>query len=444
MSIPLNIQHNKTTNDLIGQYKWEGKWKQKHIPRNIDTEEGARAYMLTVYFPSLGPTPVALTINGFFERWSLANEIDTASTKKIRGHYAKWIKPFPIANLNLVDDFCSADIVAWLMAIQAADIRGERQKREGKPVKHMLRNTVLSVLNSLQCLVRDIKSLEIQRQRAKVKKFEFAKWPADQALSAKEVHEAVKGGDGKAKPYLTPNQVQTLLASWHLVPYRRAKLWLAFGSGMRSGELSGLRWSDLDLDGVKGEDDYYGIATVSIGNQLDKTTGKPTGCKFGSERVLPLPPVVVEVLRHWHDQEWRHHVGRDPKADDYVFPEEGTGNARVVWHESDMIRTEIRKAGLDDHFISNKRDSEGNKTRFPFDFHATRRTYSTLLKRHCGLSSEDIGALMGHSKGSITDSSYITDNLARLAGAVALLPLLPPKTAKPRLIKAVSTKLLTA
>lgn len=77
----------------------------------------------------------------------------------------------------------------------------------------------------------------------------------------------------------------------HVAGDRLAALWrLAATTGMRRGELAGLTWRCLDLDGGR----------LSVEQQLVPTRG---GCSFGppksarSRRTVALDPVTVEMLR---------------------------------------------------------------------------------------------------------------------------------------------------
>jgi len=89
----------------------------------------------------------------------------------------------------------------------------------------------------------------------------------------------------------------------------------ALGTGMRRGEICGLTWGALDLDG----------ATVRVERSLEQTAGglrvKPPKTRHG-RRIISLPPGVIEVMRahrrHQAEQRLALGVGR-PGADDFVF-----------------------------------------------------------------------------------------------------------------------------
>jgi integrase/recombinase XerC len=81
--------------------------------------------------------------------------------------------------------------------------------------------------------------------------------------------------------FLTGEQVEKLLAAPEgddpLVIRDRAILETLYSAGLRVGELAGLNWEDLDLDG---------------GTLVVRGKGK-------RERMALLGPVAVESLRHW-------------------------------------------------------------------------------------------------------------------------------------------------
>ncbi|AZO51230.1 MULTISPECIES: tyrosine-type recombinase/integrase [unclassified Mesorhizobium] len=99
----------------------------------------------------------------------------------------------------------------------------------------------------------------------------------------------------------------------------RPLLITAIFSGMRSSELRGLRWSDVDLDkaeiAVRQRADDYG----EIG---------PPKSEAG-ERTIPVPPIVVNVLREWKLACPRRRIndanGETVTELHYVFPN-GSGN----------------------------------------------------------------------------------------------------------------------
>jgi hypothetical protein len=94
-----------------------------------------------------------------------------------------------------------------------------------------------------------------------------------------------------------------------LLPHRRPFLVTAVFTGLRSSELRGLRWSDVDLD--KGE--------VSVRQRADRynTIGRPKS--WSGNRTIQIRPFVANTLK-----EWKLACPKGPL--DLVFP---TGNGNI-------------------------------------------------------------------------------------------------------------------
>ena len=92
--------------------------------------------------------------------------------------------------------------------------------------------------------------------------------------------------------YWTPAELRTFLGTidghQHYPLIRLAAM-----SGMRRGELCGLRWVDVDLDG----------RTVSVRRSITAVQGKVVGGDVKtkrSRRVIDIDPATIAVLRRWH------------------------------------------------------------------------------------------------------------------------------------------------
>jgi integrase len=131
---------------------------------------------------------------------------------------------------------------------------------------------------------------------------------------------------------VTPDQVVRQLLP--AVPERyRALVALAAGTGLRWGEVAGLRWDATDLD----------LGVVSVVRVLEEVSGqvrlKPYPKSRAGRRTVPLPAFVVRLLRV-------HARDFPPGEEDLVFVartgqplQRGTFRARV-WKPS------LQRAGL--------------------------------------------------------------------------------------------------
>lgn len=155
-----------------------------------------------------------------------------------------------------------------------------------------------------------------------------------------------------------------------------ALYWLALKYGLRIGELTGLRWADVDLD------------TGNLSVQRAKTEA--------GKRKLPLIGEAVEVLTaHRRSQAV---VAIDGRV--FTGPEGGNlkhQRLREWWSER------LDAAGVP-HLCRNCRSDRkcSSSTR---RFHMSRHTSATLLLE-AGVPLEVVSAILGHSNISITADTY--------------------------------------
>ena len=92
-----------------------------------------------------------------------------------------------------------------------------------------------------------------------------------------------------------------------------AALWLVSNTGMRRGEVLGLRWGDVDLDAARLS---VNRSLVSVGYELHESRGKTRTAR----RTIDLDERTVEMLRRWRDRRVEEDEAFDPGDDDgFVF-----------------------------------------------------------------------------------------------------------------------------
>lgn len=125
---------------------------------------------------------------------------------------------------------------------------------------------------------------------------------------------------------LTPGQIERLLAQ---LPERfRPLIEFAAYTGVRAGELRALTWSDLDLEGG-----HALIDKTYYRGMLQRST------KTGHDRVVPLPPHLVGMLRRWRDT-------CPSSAQGLVFPSPAGGPLDLDTFRSRVFRPAVLRAGL--------------------------------------------------------------------------------------------------
>lgn len=148
--------------------------------------------------------------------------------------------------------------------------------------------------------------------------------------------------------------------------------WLAANTGMRRGELLGLRWGDIDLDARRLS---VNRALVSIGYQLHESRGKTRTAR----RSIDLDQHTVEPLR----------ASRRPGSDDdsYVFRhEDGTPIHPQVL--SDAFGKLVARSGLPRIRLQD-----------------LRHTHATLLLK-AGVPIKVVSERLGHATPAFTMATY--------------------------------------
>ncbi|MDX6501354.1 MAG: hypothetical protein QOG23_4614 [Blastocatellia bacterium] len=174
--------------------------------------------------------------------------------------------------------------------------------------------------------------------------------------------------DNKRSRYLSADEETALMAQLtsnskrkHVAPVVR----LALGTGMRRGELLGLRWAQVDFQ--------RGVIYV-------------TQTKTARDRMLPMSQQVRELLLS---------LRKDRKGE-HVFTSKITKRARVEVKRA--FRAACDDAGIED-----------------FHFHDLRHTFATRLG-DAGHNSRTIAALLGHANTQMTDRyTHATDDALRAA-----------------------------
>lgn len=177
------------------------------------------------------------------------------------------------------------------------------------------------------------------------------------------------------------------------------------GTGVRLGEVIGLRWSDLNLtdelvvmsDPEAGEMRVPGRSAWINGNIVEisgRGLVRHGGKTFAANRVIGLPEWLVLLLQlRWKEDEY---LPVDP-----VFPS-ATGGWRWPANTRRAIRGFRQRADVD--WMSS---------------HTFRRTVATLLDE-CGLTARQIADHLGHAQISMTQDVYMGRGAADPAAALAL------------------------
>lgn len=226
----------------------------------------------------------------------------------------------------------------------------------------------------------------------------------------------------------TREEVKALVAA--LSGRWRPILLTAIFAGLRSSELRGLRWQDVDLD----------ARTISVHQRADEfgEIGRPKS--EAGERTIPVPPMVVNALKEWKLGYSRPVIGRDDEGNairedarpaHLVF---ANGAGKVESHANIVNRGLIPAmiaAGVT--VDTGKRDDEGRPVLAAkyTGLHALRHFYASWLINRpqdggLGLPLKVVQERMGHSSITMTADVYghlfpRADDADELAAAEAAL-----------------------
>ncbi|MDO8636750.1 MAG: site-specific integrase [Dehalococcoidia bacterium] len=180
---------------------------------------------------------------------------------------------------------------------------------------------------------------------------------------------------------LAEGDVPRFLVTAQGTPYY-VLFYTALYTGMRRGELLGLRWGDLDLD----------MATLSVVQTLQRVGGayiikEPKSQR--SRRQVSLPPSLALLLRKYRTEQSALHVllGKPLSDGDLVFahPDGMPFEPSVISHQFAWV---LRKAGLPH-----------------IRLHDLRHTHASLMLK-AGVHPKIVSERLGHASVAITLDTY--------------------------------------
>ena len=257
-------------------------------------------------------------------------------------------------------------------------------------IKPSLGNIPLGSLTTLDLQKLYKKLLEVGR----VARLESQKQP--KGLSAKTVrniHQIISSAlklavdqrllarnpaDGCALPKVERREMQTIPAAQLMTFLREAKesgvfalYYIDLTTGLRRGELLGLKWEDVDLE--KGE--------LRVRRQIGHIGGEMLEMPLKTKnayRILPLSADAIGVLK-----EQRQKAGNSP----WVFPSP-TGGPMSPDSVLHMLHRVLKRAGLPE-----------------VRFHDLRHTFATLALQN-GVDIKTVSGMLGHFSAGFTLDTY--------------------------------------
>ncbi len=183
---------------------------------------------------------------------------------------------------------------------------------------------------------------------------------------------------------LSPDEVRRFLEAAKGHP-RETLFVLALATGMRRGELLGLKWQDINLD-AEVLQVRRALTRMPTGQGYKETEPKTKSGRRG----IALVPFAVEALRqHWKSQQEMRAIAGDVWQDhDYVFCKEDGSHLNPGHDVYEQFKIVLKKAGLP-----------------AARFHDLRHSTATLLLSK-GVHPKVVQEILGHSAINITMDTY--------------------------------------
>ena len=214
----------------------------------------------------------------------------------------------------------------------------------------------------------------------------FTKWAVDEGYMAKDPCRNIRvpgkyTGGKKEIDTFEEDEREKIIRCMEETNYQYSTLIkLAFATGMRQGELLGLKWSDIDFD----ENIIHVQRSTAIVNHIDKN-GKIeryrevwTPKTVNSIRDIPILPTTRTLLRRHKIDQRLFFMAQGKKGSEYVFC---TENGRII--DSSSLTKSYKR-------LLKRADVPYRK------FHTIRHTFATEAIRR-GVDPKDLQMLMGHA-----------------------------------------------
>jgi len=255
-------------------------------------------------------------------------------------------------------------------------------------------------------------------------------WAIDQELLAANQAQRVKNAPAlrpKVCPVWSMEEIARVVVRARGLQVHAAGVLAGF-SGLRVGEVAGLRWTDLDLE--------QGFACVqrTIEEDEDKTLVEYPP-KNGKARVVPLPPVACEELRGIlkaqkeyrlaHGKEWNEVGLVLPKRDGTPVSPSSLKSMWWTWVARQKVQPHLPMHGLRDSFgtwvyeaygVKQAQEWLGHGDPATTLRHYVRLTTAARAKAVAGLDEVTRAALEAAEEKAAEDAQPVRDNVVSLAG----------------------------
>jgi integrase len=142
----------------------------------------------------------------------------------------------------------------------------------------------------------------------------------------------------RAGAVFTRGEVEQLISDERIPEDRRVFYAIAFLAGMRTGEVSALRWSSYDVE-IEPLGKLMVARSYSTKRRLEKAV------KTQRPREVPVHPTLAKVLAAWKLAGWERMLGRSPGLDELLIPSR-VGRNRTTNHMLHKFYEDLERIGL--------------------------------------------------------------------------------------------------
>ena len=340
-------------------FRYRGRWRAairleyRRLTRDFDTKREALAWLAEVRLKAdrgLLPEPSRVTVGEYLAFW-LENGAKPSVRPPTFRQYEQYVRNHLIPVLGNVK----------LQALKPADIQALYARRLGAGLSRRTVQLIHAVLHRAlsQAVAWGLIAFN----------------PADRVKAPRPARKEFK--------VLTPKEARRFLESareWDYYPL----FVLALTTGMRMGELLGLKWEDVDLEAgaVRVRRVLYRVKGRWVEGEPKSAAGR---------RQVPIPAGVAAALKEHRKKvvELKLKAGPEWSAEfgELVFPTP-TGRPHHPRNVQRALKAVLKAAGLPD-----------------IRFHDLRHTHATLLLAE-GVNPRVVQERLGHSQVSLTLGTY--------------------------------------
>ena len=368
------------------EYRWTDGLKKRHsiyadtLPELREKEQ----HLLRDQYNGLKIEANTLTINDLFEKWKLLK---------------KGLKPNTFENYKYLYEMFVRDMIGSLPLnnLKKSDIRGFYN------TLHDVRGLKVNTIDNVHTVLHQVLEIGVEDEY-------LHNNPSNNAIS--ELKRAY-AYEKETKKSLTVEE-QDLLLNYLKKPGSKYNHWYPLlvtmiYTGMRSGEVAGLRWQDVDFENdfiSINHDIVYYCSRNERAKHGHQKWGANTPKTEAGKRLIPMLPIVKEAL--YMEKQYQIDAGIECRQiigsyTNFIFvnrygdaQHQGTVNKAIRRIVRDCNLAEIDKAGG---------VTEGLILLPNFSCHSLRHTMSTRMKE-AGVDDLVRRTVLGHKSLEITDNIY--------------------------------------